>query len=140
MEQTIGVSIILLDETKTMLLLGKRINCYKAGHFGLPTGRVEQNEPIEIAAKRELLEETSLNALSLTYLGVAREFQGDHNFVHFAYICQEFHGTVTNQETEKCESWNWYTFDQLPDPILPGHQAAITMFLKNIPFIDLITT
>ncbi len=131
MEEAIGVPVIVLDKTKKKILLGVRKNCYGAGTYGLPGGRLEFNEPLEKCVKRELLEETGLTAKSLKFIGAVRDFQKDHNFIHFAFVCKEFDGKVKLMEPEKCEGWEWFDLDNLPKNILPGHEQAIDIFLKK---------
>lgn len=72
-QQSIGVCAILFN-TAGEVLAGKRKNSYKAGLYGLPGGRVEVNEPLVAAIKREVWEETGLNfdENSFTYVGVIR--------------------------------------------------------------------
>lgn len=134
--ESIGAFVIVINP-ENQVLLGKRLNCYQAGTYGCPGGRLELTETLESAARRELFEETRLQAVSLHYVGVIREFQQDHNFVHFAYLCDHFEGDVILQEPDKCESWNFYNFNQLPSPILPAHQHAIA-HLQNQRPLDLI--
>lgn len=50
-QQKLGVVVVLLDKTKTKVLLGKRLNSYKAGWLGLPGGRVDVGEPLVNCAK-----------------------------------------------------------------------------------------
>jgi 8-oxo-dGTP diphosphatase len=139
MEEAIGVPVIVLDKTKKRILLGIRKNCYGAGTYGLPGGRLELNEPLAECAKRELLEEIGLTAKALKFIGVVRDFQTYHNFIHFAFLCEDFDGEVELMEPEKCESWEWFFLDNLPENILPGHQQAIDIFLKkDFPLRDYI--
>ncbi|HSX09701.1 MAG TPA: NUDIX domain-containing protein [Candidatus Saccharimonadales bacterium] len=128
--EKIGVIIIVLDEHKQKLLLGKRKNAYKAGYFGLPGGRIELEESLQEAVKRELLEETNLVAEHVTYLGVVRELQETYNFIHFVFLCESYSGELKNNEPDKCEGWEWHLPNELPEDILPGHLAGITIF-KN---------
>ncbi len=121
MHEHIGVAIIVFDKTKRKILLGKRKNAYKAGLYGLPGGRVELEESIEQTVRRELKEETNLEDQQITYLGVVRELQITYNFIHFD-------GEVVNQEPEKCEGWEWFKLDKIPEKILPAHLAAIDLF------------
>lgn len=127
----IGVCVIVLDNEKNKVLLGKRLNNYKAGMFGLPGGRVELNESLEECGKRELVEETSLKGNNLQYVGVIRELQQGYNFIHFVFSCDEYDGSPTNVEPEKCEGWKWYPLDNLPENILPGHKAALDIYLNH---------
>jgi 8-oxo-dGTP diphosphatase len=130
MHEHIGVAIIVLDKTKRKILLGKRKNAYKAGLYGLPGGRIELKESFEQTVRRELKEETNLNAQQITYLGVVRELQITYNFIHFVFLCESYIGEVVNQEPEKCEGWKWFKVDKIPEKTLPGHLSAIDLF-KN---------
>ena len=129
--QLIGTCILVLNSDKTKVLLGKRKNSYKADWFGLPGGRVEVGENVNLSANRELTEETSLKAKKIKYLGAIKEFQGKKDFVHFAFVCEEYKGEPTCTEPDKCEGWEFYSLEGLPQHILPGHLGAIEMFLKN---------
>lgn len=136
--ELIGVCIIVLDSTTQKILLGKRLNCYGAGTLGLPGGRLELTETLESCAERELLEETSLVSQKFLYAGTVRELQGEHNFIHFVYSCNEFSGQIVNVEPAKCEGWEWYQLDNLPENILPGHKAALDMYLQHLPLKELL--
>jgi 8-oxo-dGTP diphosphatase len=130
MTEKLGTCVIVLSKDKQKVLLGKRLNCYKSGHYGLPGGRVEITEQIFECVKRELLEETGLTANSVEYLGVIRELQTDYSFVHFAFVCHDFSGEPFVPEPDKCEAWEWFTLEKIPQNILPGHIAAIDIFLN----------
>lgn len=126
----IGVCVIVLDENKKSFLLGKRKNSIYSGKLGLPGGKLQLKEPLEVCSKRELLEETSLKSKRMIYVGVVRELQKNYNFIHFVYYCSEYNGSPANTEPEKCEGWNWYPLNKLPKNILPGHKAALELFLS----------
>lgn len=112
-------------------MLGERLNNYRSGTYGLPGGRLELDEALETAAKRELIEETGVDAKHLSYLGVIRELQDGYNFIHFVYSCDSFVGEPKTMEPEKCAGWNWYHLNGLPEKILPGHWWAIDMMKKK---------
>lgn len=114
----------------------KWISCWLLRPAG---GQLELKEKIEDAIKRELYEETGLKANSLSYLGVVRELQETYNYIHFVFTCQEFEGKPTLCEPEKCEGWEWHSIDVLPSPLLPGHQAALSLYShQSASIIDLI--
>ncbi len=137
--QPIGVCVITLDKSRKKVLLGKRMNSYKAGTLGLPGGRLELEEPLEECGMRELKEETSLVAKNLEYVGVVRELQEGYNFIHFVFVCIDFTGIPTVVETNKCEDWEWYPLSDLPDNVLPGHKSALDIYTNQDkpPFRDL---
>lgn len=125
-------------------MLAKRKNSYKDGYFGLPGGRVEGAELLTDCAIRELREETDLTAIHLEYLGVVREWQADfpqggpNSFVHFVFVCREWEGSPMTMEPEKASMWEWYNIANLPDPVLPGHLAAIRLLQKEEKIQDLV--
>lgn len=127
----IGVVIVITHPQTNKILLGKRKNAYKAGSYGLPGGRVETQETTGIAAIREVLEETNLVVTNLEYIGVVRELQDTYNFIHFGLSTSSFTGELQNAEPEKCEGWEWFGVEELPENILPGHKGILNMFLHH---------
>jgi len=65
----VGAIVACVDRAKRILLVKQTGGPY-AGAWVLPGGRVEPDEPIEDAARRELLEETGLVADSLEPVAV----------------------------------------------------------------------
>lgn len=135
-QQPIGACAILLN-THNQVLLGKRKNSYQAGMFGLPGGRIELNEPIEAAINREVEEETGLALNNLAYVGVIRANQGEYDFIHFVFAARVSDQQPSLCEPDKCEGWEWLDPTQLDDSVLPGHKAAIEMYLNQKQITDI---
>jgi len=133
--QHIGTCALLLN-SQGLVLLGKRKNSYKSGYYGLPGGRVEVGESLESAIKREILEETGVEVDHCKYVGVVRETQDGYDFIHFVYVVKNVGYQPKLMEPEKCEGWNWVEIDNL-GKILPGHKAAVEMYLNNKTIVDL---
>lgn len=102
----IGVCILVLNKDKKSILLGKRINSYNAGTFGLPGGRLEGNESLFKCVQRELFEETDLEAKNAEFIGVVRDFQEHYNFIHFAYICTDYTGNIQQKNPKNVKDGN----------------------------------
>ncbi len=132
--QPLGICTIVLNEDKTKVLMGIRKGKYKASFYGLPGGMLELEETLENGARRELFEETSIVADKLSYIGTVRELQGDNNFIHFVFCCSTFQGVPTLVEPEKCEGWEWIDLENVPENIIPGHKAAIDMYINSNSF------
>lgn len=135
-QEKIGVCVLLFNE-KNQVLLGERLNSYKAGHFGVPGGRLELKESLLQCVRREVFEETGLKIEEIDFIGVVRELQEDSNFIHFAFAARKIEGVPDNKEPHKCKGWNWYSLDGLPQQVMPGHLAAISMFENGTTLTDL---
>lgn len=129
-DQTQGTCVIVLDPGKKKVLLGKRMNAFRSGFYGMPGGRMDPEEWAEDCAKRELLEEMGLKAKVMDFVGVIREKVENYTFIHFAFICSDFSGQPQNMEPDKCVGWEWFPLGQLPEPLLPSHKAAIDIYLN----------
>ncbi len=113
----VGVGCIVQHEGK--VLLGKRKGSHGVGFWGFPGGHLEFGESIESCAKRELLEETGLTPLSLQ-LGPWVENimeEGQKHYITIFVFVDQFHGELTLLEPNKCEGWEWFTWNTLPQPL-----------------------
>jgi 8-oxo-dGTP diphosphatase len=136
MDQHIGACMIVFND-RNQVLLGKRKGGYKAGFYGLPGGRIEPGERAKSAVMRELVEETGLRVDDCRYVGVVKEFQGEWDFIHFIFVGSVGGDTQPkNCEPEKCEGWEWYSVEELPENILPGHAAALELYKSHQPLAD----
>ncbi len=122
---------------QNQVLLGKRKNSCKSGFYGFPGGIIDGAEKIKDCAARELQKETTLIAKDLQYLGVVKEWQGNHNFVHFVYICREWSSQLQTNEPQKCAGWKWFDIDQLPKKILAGHKQSINLLSSKQQLEDI---
>ena len=134
-QEPIGTAVIVLNNKK-QVLLGKRKNAYKSGKYGLPGGRTGRSEKLVDGVKRELFEETFLEAVEISYVGVIKEWQGEAHFIHFIYLCTEWKGELQVREPDKCEGWEWFDVDSLPSDLLSGHGHAVKLYLSGNSLAD----
>lgn len=130
--QSCGASVIIYKDQKVLLQQRSDNKCW--GYHG---GHVELGEIVEEAARRELLEETGLTALSLELFGV---FSGpelhyvypDGNEIHIidvVYLCNNFSGTLKHQESEVLEL-KWFDVDKIPENLSPPIKPALQKFIE----------
>lgn len=131
----VGVNVFALRDKK--LLLDKRINVYGAGTWGLPGGHLEKGELMVKAAARELMEETGLKAERYDFANIVNDsLLGQSHYIQIGFLANNIKGDPILKEPDKCGMWRWFSPDELPKEIFPGHIKQIEIFFKNITFYD----
>jgi len=131
----VGVNVFVTRGNE--LLLGLRKGNGE-GNWGLPGGHVEFGESLEIAARRELFEETGVVVEKMEFLHAVNNVcveDGTH------YIAIDFITAVSDVEPcviepNKCAEWKWFDLHTLPNNIWFGHHDLIKAFLDGEIFVD----
>jgi len=113
----IGVGIIIVKENK--VLMGKRRNAHGDGSWSFPGGHLEFNEAVEECGKREVLEETGITIKNIWPATFTNDiFPKERKHYVTLYLLSEYDaGEVRVMEPEKCEQWQWFSWDNLPRPL-----------------------
>lgn len=120
----IGVGVVVVQSGK--VLLGRRKGSHGAGSWSISGGHLEYGETIEECAKRELAEETGLQALQIEFGPWSNDIiDKDKHYVTLFTFVKRFQGDVKLLEPDKCEGWNWFGWDNLPTPLFPTVQSLI---------------
>lgn len=135
----VGIAIIVIKDRT--ILLGKRLGTHGSGKWAAPGGHLEFFETPESCACRELLEETGLEATRILPGPWANHtFDGDKHYVTLFMIVTEFSGIPQVLEPHKCENWDWFTLDNLPEPLFDTIQSLVETvgldWLKNFTPMD----
>ncbi|TRM68817.1 NUDIX hydrolase domain-like protein [Schizophyllum amplum] len=112
----VGVGAFVMNASGTFII-GKRKGSHGAGTWALPGGHLEYGESFSDCAAREVLEETGLQITEITFLTATNDVmkeEGKH------YVTVFVRGRVMDEqqdpevlEPEKCEGWEWVTWDQV---------------------------
>ncbi|NGX50836.1 MAG: Phosphatase NudJ [Chlamydiae bacterium] len=122
----VGISSMVLKEGK--VLLGRRVGSSGAGSWATPGGHLEYGETVEGGAARELLEETGLIAKTLHRGPYSNNLIEHHHYVTLFVFITKFEGEPICLEPQKCEGWEWFDWDDLPEPLIPGMQTLVKEF------------
>ncbi len=103
------------------VLLGRRRGSHGDGYYAAPGGHIEFGESFEQAARREVHEETGLDIADLRLLSVGnyvfKREDGERHYIDVDFVCEASIGEPQSMEPEKCHGWDWYDFDDLPQPL-----------------------
>lgn len=110
----VTVDVVLVKGDKLLLIKRKKEpfqNCW-----ALPGGFVEEHEDLEEAAKRELLEETSINIKTLKQVGAFGTPHRDprHHSVSVAFCAKVAENTMAIAADDAKEA-EWFYLNNLPD-------------------------
>ncbi len=113
----VGVGVIVLRDEK--VLLGKRKNAHGNHTWNFPGGHLEFGEEIIDCARREVFEETGLKIINPKVGSFTNDvFKEDRkHYITVFVICSSENGDPKIMEPEKCESWDWFDWDNLPEPL-----------------------
>lgn len=131
----VASTVIVVNEWDE-ILLQRRVEPY--GSWGLPGGLIELGESTELAAKREVFEETGIRVQDLNLVGVfsgdeehhIKLKNGDEYYVTLvAYYSKNFTGNLCadGNETLECRFFNR---SEIPDDLLKRHQSVIETYLE----------
>jgi len=75
-------------------------------------------ESIEKCAKREVFEETGIHIKNIRYATFTNDiFRKDQKHYVTLFVISEYDdGNLELKEPEKCEKWDWFFWDELPEP------------------------
>ncbi len=128
----IGVGVIIIKENK--ILLGKRKKSHGAGSWQFPGGHLEFQESIEDCARREVFEETALEIENIRFGPYTNDIfvQEQKHYVTLYVIADYKAGQLTVCEPEKCEKWDWFDWNLMPEPLFLPIQNLLKQkfFLK----------
>ncbi|KAJ8760618.1 hypothetical protein K2173_015285 [Erythroxylum novogranatense] len=127
----VGVGVVLLKDTS--VLLGRRRSVIFDSTFCFPGGHLEFGESFDECAVRELNEETGLDIEKVQTLTVNNNvFYEQQKLCHYVVVfvravLSDPNQVPQNLEPEKCDGWDWYEWNNLPQPL----SAPVEKFIKE---------
>lgn len=113
----VGVGIIVKKQRK--VLLGKRKSAHGEGTWGFPGGHLEFMETFEQCVVRELQEETSMKVKNIHFGSLTNDFfvNEKKHYITVYMLADYTKGKAVVMEPDKCEKWEWFSWDTLPTPL-----------------------
>jgi 8-oxo-dGTP diphosphatase len=113
---TVDVALVTREVTPRILLIRRKHHPF-AGRWALPGGFVDENEPLETAARRELQEETGLAKVNLEQLYTFGDPGRDPRgwTVTVVYLARVDFESVEPHAADDASEVGWFSFDHLPE-------------------------
>ncbi len=117
MNVRVGVASIIIRDNK--ILLGLRKGSHGSNTWAPPGGHLEFNETPVDCAIRETREETGLDIKQVRSGPWTNDIFTDENkhYVTLFMVADYLAGEAQVMEPEKCEKWDWFSWDALPSPL-----------------------
>jgi 8-oxo-dGTP diphosphatase len=131
----VGIGIMIFKDNK--VLLGKRKNSHGDGAYAWPGGHLEHMESFEDCAKREVLEETGMEIKNIRFLRLMNlKTYAPKHYVDIGLMADWKSGEPQILEPQKCEEWNWYNLDNLPQPLFDTIPSYIEAYKTGKNYFD----
>jgi 8-oxo-dGTP diphosphatase len=130
----VGVGAHIINDNNEILLLRRSKNCRnKVGYWTIPGGKVEFNESIADALKREIREEVDIDIDIIKLLCVTNDIitKENQHWVAPQFLCKIISGIPKNMEPEKHDEINWFSLNNLPEKITKTTSDGIESYLLN---------
>ncbi len=130
----VGATVLIMNERNELLMIRRS----DTGDWGVPGGITEPGETIDETARRELCEETNLEAGELELFGV---FSGPQFFIHYpngdeifavpiVYIAHEVHGVLKLADGEHFD-FGYYPLSDLPGNVSPSIRPILSKLAES---------
>jgi 8-oxo-dGTP diphosphatase len=129
----VGLGVIIIKDDK--VLMGQRLNTHGSGSWSFPGGHLEFGESYEDCAHRETFEEAGIKIKNLSFVTATNDYmQSENKHYITVYILAEYaSGDVTNKEPDKLSGWDWFTWDNFPNPLFLPIQNLLKLNYNPFP-------
>jgi len=113
----VGVAALVVFKNK--VLLGYRVTQHGNGFWGFPGGHLEFGESPEDCALREAWEECGLRLRNISFYALSNDVFTDtgKHYITLHMRADVDDPTITNQEPDKHKDWQWFAWNNLPQPL-----------------------
>lgn len=130
--QVVPAAYVVLRRDDEVLLQLRRGTGYMDGYWACAAaGHVERGESVVDAAIREAREELGIGVAAADLVGLTGMHRTNgtgapiDERVDWFFECRRFTGEPALQEADKAADLRWFTFDALPDPVVPHERAVL---------------
>lgn len=121
----VGLGVCIVKDGK--VLLGKRKNAHDEGSWCFPGGHLEFGESYEDCARRETAEETGITIKNIRFITATNDIflQEQKHYITIYMLAEYDSGEVKVMEPDRQTDWQWFSWDNLPQPLFIPMQNLI---------------
>ncbi len=108
-----AVGVVALNAAGQVMLVDHYRFISQERGWEIPAGGVDADEDLEVAARRELLEESGCSGGELSYLGRYRSSIGSTNQLFVLYLVQNVEQTGPIQDTNEIIAARWFSVPEV---------------------------
>lgn len=129
---TVDIAIVTRDDKPQVLLIRRKHGPF-ADCWALPGGFVDMDESLEAAARRELIEETGVEAASLIQIGAFGDPQRDPRgrTISVVYLARVDPGEVQPQAADDAAEVGWFSLTR-PPKLAFDHKEILAHVRKRL--------
>ena len=130
--------ISFLTKGNAVLLVRRRNQTFGKGLYSMVGGKLEENETLRQAIKREVFEETALDIpeSSFELAHVFHRKGTETELISLVFKADISNFSPHNNEPEKHDDMAFFEINNLPENIIPAHKQAIECIAKNITYSE----
>jgi mutator protein MutT len=125
----------ILEKNSQLLFLLRKNTKFFSHHYGLMGGKVEDNESPSAALIREAEEELgiTISATDLEFVHCLNfKNETNENILVLVFNITQWIDEPINKEPDKCEKLAWFSYNNLPENIIPRHKLMLDNITQSI--------
>jgi 8-oxo-dGTP diphosphatase len=129
----------ILEHNSHMLFLLRQNTKYFSGYYGLMGGKIEEDESPSAALIREAYEEIGIRITAENIKFVhCLSFKNETNekVLALVFTITNWHGEPINKEPDKSAELAWFSYDHLPENIIPRHRLIIEQIKDSVMYSE----
>jgi len=131
----VGIGVMVIKNGK--VLVGKRKGSFAPGKYAWPGGKLHYMESFEDCARREVREEAGIEIENIRFLRLMNfKDHAPKHFVDIGLAADWKSGEPKVMEPDKCEGWDWYDIDSLPEPLFECEYSDVDAYKTGKTFYD----
>ncbi|MDQ5951395.1 MAG: 8-oxo-dGTP diphosphatase [Patescibacteria group bacterium] len=130
-----AVFVLMFDGDKVLLQLRSNTGWFD-GQYSLPSGIIDGNEPLHLAAVREAKEEMGVEIMptDVHLVHLMHNLTVGEEWTAAFFITSKWEGTPEIREPDKHGELKWVSVTDLPKNTSPDVKQAIRNYLNGVPY------